>query len=331
MIEPLIDLPSRQRRIIVEPMADGVRLTLRGKRLAVVVWDRLLHIALSVAALCAAVFIVLAVIHTSGFSSLKNFVWLLPLLATPFYAAGVMATMIKEMRSATIEVAAGQLSVAEGKARFSWPCEQIVALSAWQGLHIAESNGNSHILLAERNLDELAYAVRLIRDHWEVPEWLPPQPRELPVHYRGNYWDQAMTGMLSVEPGLIQLRHSFSSKPHLRFRKGGAYVNSFHDAIALSEDNVACRIAEDGSACLRITCDQVKCNLVDGRPELTVNLLGPLLQVRIRLESGTTGKRKLSAEEKDFWINISCDDGEALQRALGRFWGDREQIESSPR
>jgi hypothetical protein len=325
MIEPPKDRPPQGSPIVVESLPDGVRLVLRGVRFSGVLGECSLLVILTALALALTIHMLIAV-HQSTFA-LEHCLYFVILAGFVLYASALIATIIGKTRSATIEATGDRLIVAIwGSSRNSWRHEQIRAIAAWKGLQIGDTAGKVWTFLTERNLDELIWVAEVIRRYLRLPENLPARPGELAVRYTGNFWDKPISGLLRVQPGIMSLRHSFSLKPHLRFRTGGIYPNSFHDALTLGESNVTCRISEGDSACLQIAPDNVHCRIDDkGRPELKVSLLGPVLHVRIFLEAGTTGKRKLTAAEKEFWLNIQCEDGEGLQRALGRFWGDRAQ------
>jgi hypothetical protein len=126
---------------------------------------------------------------------------------------------------------------------------------------------------------------------------------------------------------MMTLRATVVRKPHLRFRTGVTYTNTIHDAVTLAEGDITCRIEADGSASLRIGPDGVKCRIrSDGTGELVISVFGPLLHVRLDLDAGVISKTQLLPAEQEFWLAIWCEDGLALQQALGRFWGSEEKV-----
>src|SRR5262249_58452224 len=105
-IGPIIELPQRQRRIIVGPTSDGIRLTLPGKALAAAIWEHLIHVVLMLAVCCAGALFLVAALNSIEFSWV-SLLWLVPLIPFVLYKIGVIFAVRTEMRTVTIEVAAG--------------------------------------------------------------------------------------------------------------------------------------------------------------------------------------------------------------------------------
>jgi hypothetical protein len=209
--------------------------------------------------------------------------------------------------------------------RCSLERRDIQAIAAWRGLRFLIDQQVVCWLNAWK-LRDLDWLARVLRQHWDIPEHLDLEPGELLVCYTGTYWDTPVTGALRALTGRLRLRHPLD-KPHLAFQPGQPDRLRLLQlrAVPLAGSDVMCRIEQDGSACVQIAPEGLRC--ADEGPHgatMFLRMVGPILHNFFILPAGTMLKRKLKRSERDFQLTLWCEDGTGLQQALARFWGSTE-------
>lgn len=210
------------------------------------------------------------------------------------------------------------------KRRVWCPRTDIRALDVWDGLCLALAGGNLTRIASHRTWAELIPLAETLREFLRVPRTLPPKPGELAVTYHGTLWPEPVPAILSMKPGRMKLRHSFIRKPYLVFgAESGMMTWMLGGIIPVEPPDVSCSITTDGAAILNIAPAGFGCRFmrefIHDKPQVTKSWQGRFLR------DCSSQVTQLPWGKRDFYLTISCKEGDILTSALALFWGGSEK------
>jgi hypothetical protein len=285
------DLPQPLvSRAVLEPLTDGVRLTLGGRRRSVIPAVALLVCGVLGTAV-GVVLLSLVVWHHE--EALLGIACLLPATVGMALVGGVWLLLLT--RGSLLEVTAGRLRVRVGGPltgrRWEWARDALRAVASNGGLWIVTDDGVT-LLFQVRDADEVAWFAAVLRRALEVPERIAPRPEELSVEYAAEPDEKYLPALLHVVPGKMSLREAVVPFSRYLFYPGEESLFQSWSPVpgvrqsVLADSDVTCRLWPNGAGSMRV------------RP----------------------GGTRLH-------LTIWARDGAAMTEALGRFRGGREDAE----
>lgn len=137
-----------------------------------------------------------------------------------------------------------------------WDEGEITALDEELGGLWVAGPGRPQKLFAERDVAELRWVARLLRQALGVSDTPPPRPGEIPVRCTVGPERHVWRGFLRARPGRLAVRHVFSPDIRLPFRTGRPVRRThLNEPSPLEPDNV--RWPADGH-CLEIVFTMVE-------------------------------------------------------------------------
>lgn len=241
---------------------------------------------------------------------------------------GFALLLVRVQSQAVVRVRPEQLAIdiqsSFSSKSYAWEKGRIVAIDAWDGLDILDRDGTITSLFVTENELDISWLAGSIRATLQVPSELPPRPGELAVTLTGSPWSEPVRSVLRAGKGEIALRHSLAEEPYLRFVPGGAhlgYLKTEH-VLPLEPTDIICRVGAEGT-CLEIDLADAK-YIVDSRGEATVTFpLVTFLPAR-KFRLPRVPCRLGQTPSEGFRLSIWSDAPDALQAALGQFWGATE-------
>jgi hypothetical protein len=182
---------------------------------------------------------------------------------------------------------------------WEWGLHQVTLIQVQHGLYraklrIASAEGSREVL-SNRDAQEVDWIAPLLQravaaNDGAVPAEIPARPGEVEAALTSQAEQPATRGYFRAGPGALAVRFSFLEAPLHEFFAAPTWNLSvwwrsrLGQAVPLGTADISCRVDEDGTAFLEIAGTS--------RPKVSLFL----------------------------W----CDDKEALQTALARFWGAKE-------
>jgi hypothetical protein len=189
-------------------------------------------------------------------------------------------------RGGVISVAAGRLTIRRqdwlGSSRGAWKRSQILTVAPG-GLWVIDLN-DAYCLFTERDPAEMAWVAGALRAALDLDEG---HSDSLPVVLQGKWWDKPVPARLHVRRGRLTIYRTEASWPYVCFDAVPAPL--FLQAQNLMAPSKPLRLAPGDAIC--------------------------------RIETDGSAKMQLVPSGTRFQLTLSCEDGEALQRALACFWG----------
>jgi len=140
--------------------------------------------------------------------------------------------------------------------KWEWSRAEVQAIGTQRGLRITGGK-TSTWFFADRYADEVAWLAEVLCLVLRLGT-LPPEAHEIGVTFVRNGDPEPSAGYLGVTPGRLTLRRDFQPQPEYRFSHGGLLP----DGIAISGENLQCRVEDDGLAYLKIDKPALKLDVL---------------------------------------------------------------------
>jgi hypothetical protein len=240
-------------------------------------------------------------------------------LVESFAFLHLLFCLVVARRRAVLSVRENQLRIVlvllfrRKRQQLSVPRDQIIALNAMGGLRIVTA-AREWCHFSERDHAELESLGGLLRKALQVPEEVPLGPCEMRVQFTGPIWPQPTSGVLGYRAGELTLRSPGQLVPFFIFRAKSGPRRVWAYGSTLNVINL-----ESHEIVGRSPAGQ--------QTSLVISPTTPLLLRRnYAIPPGVAGPWLRTIF---FWspvtFHIYFDDANALQTALGLFWGNEER------
>jgi hypothetical protein len=228
----------------------------------------------------------------AGYRELEATLW----VATGLWGLATLGLIVWGLFAAparyTITVAADRLLIRAarplGRRRYEWARGDILAVGAWDGLWVVTRDRKQR-LLRDRPEEELDWIAARLQQALLVPGEVPPGPEEIRVAYGLDRESPPHYGVLQARPGALTIRRSVADCPHVLFR---------------DRDRSVFRLREQS-------------------PYRVLQTLSPT-DVTCRIGDDGTACLHVAPLGSKLYFWVACDRPAALEAALGRFWGAKE-------
>ena len=281
--------PPQGSRLSVTPLPDGVRITLRLHDLQ----DRWVNRYFGLVSIAACILLVLAVRH--GLPAVPSRAFYVALFFGTCFILLLWVAINACYRHLVLVVTGDELHVMKvylGYTRcWRWNRAELYWITAWKGLRfIARKRGLA--LQLEDNANRLDWLAAFLRATLQLPRQMPALPDEIEVYFTTDRTRPPDRGFLLARQGRFAFRYDFV----------GMYIYELMQR-GHPEGFIFPRCAEGKR--VQIVPEDVRCRIDEG----------DLAELEIQC-----GLRELG-----FWLTAYCTDKDALQAALARFRGAREE------